>query len=137
MASPAAAAPSNLTSLPAERFFRGSLLLVILSSIATLIATGKLDGVTCVLVSLAMIYKAVRWWRHKSPELSPRVATWLVVGYVGLFPLDVFVFSRAIAATSTSPALYAVLLSAVHFLLFVMLVRLYSATTDRGEQPPS
>ena len=131
MASPAAAAPSTLASLPAERFFRGSLLLLILSSIATLIATGKLDGVTCVLVSLAMIYKAVRWWRHKSPELSPRVATWLVVGYVGLFPLDAFVFSRAIAATSTSPALYAVLLSAVHFLLFVMLVRLYSATTDR------
>ena len=40
-------------------------------------------------------------------------------------------FSRAFVATSTNPSLYAALLGAVHFLLFVMLVRLYSAATDR------
>jgi len=131
MASSASAAPPGVPSLPAERFFRGSLLLLIFSAIATLIATGKLDVATCVLVSLAMLYKAVRWLRHQPPEMSQRTATWLVVSYLAVFPLDVFVFSRAIAATSANPSLYAALLGSVHFLLFVMLVRLYSATTDR------
>src|ERR1700685_3774805 len=131
MASSAAVAPPSVPSLPAERFFRGSLLLLILAAIATLIATGKLDVATCVLVSLAMLYKAYRWLRHQPPELSQRAATWLVVCYLGVFPLDVFFFSRAIAAASTNPSLYAALLGSVHFLLFVMLVRLYSATTDR------
>src|ERR1700685_1140481 len=131
MASSAAVAPPSVPSLPAERFFRGSLLLLILAAIATLIATGKLDVATCVLVSLAMLYKAYRWLRHQPPELSQRAATWLVVCYLGVFPLYVFFFSRAIAAASTNPSLYAALLGSVHFLLFVMLVRLYSATTDR------
>ena len=55
----------------------------------------------------------------------------LVVSYLAVFPLDIVFFSRAFVATSTNPSLYAALLGAVHFLLFVMLVRLYSATTDR------
>jgi hypothetical protein len=131
MASSATSAAVRLPPLPAERFFQGSLLLLILSSIATLIATGKLDLLSCVLASLAMLYKGWRWWRRKPPEMSQRTATFLVVGYLGLFPLDVIFLSRAYVATSTNPALYAALLGAVHFLLFVMLVRLYSAVTDR------
>ncbi len=131
MASSASAAPPGVASLPAERFFRGSLLLLILASIATLIATGKLDLVSCVLASLAMLYKAFRWLRHQPPELSQRTATWLVVAYLAVFPFDVLFLSRAIAAASTNPSLYAALLGSVHFLLFVMLVRLYSASSDR------
>jgi transglutaminase-like putative cysteine protease len=127
----AAAAPPDVASLPAERFFRGSLLLLILAAIVTLIATGRLDVATCVLASVAILYKAFRWLRRQPPELSQRMATWLVVSYLVVFPLDVLFFSRAIAAASTNPALYAALLGSVHFLLFVMLVRLYSATTDR------
>jgi transglutaminase-like putative cysteine protease len=121
----------RVPKLPAERFFQGSLLLLIFSSIVTLIATGKLDGFSCVLATLAMMYKGVRWWRHKPIELSHRTATILVVSYLSVFPLDIFFFSHAFVATSTNPSLYAALLGAVHFLLFVMLVRLYSAATDR------
>jgi transglutaminase-like putative cysteine protease len=121
----------RVPKLPAERFFQGSLLLLIFSSIVTLIATGKLDGFSCVLATLAMMYKGVRWWGHKPIELSYRTATILVVSYLSVFPLDIFFFSRAFVATSTNPSLYAALLGAVHFLLFVMLVRLYSAATDR------
>jgi protein-glutamine gamma-glutamyltransferase len=118
-------------ALPAERFFRGALLLLIGAAVATLIATGKLDLVTCVVASAAIVYKAVRWWRREEPELTQRTATWLVVGYLAIFPLDLLLFSRTIAATSTNPGMYAALLAAVHFLLFVMVVRLYSASTDR------
>jgi protein-glutamine gamma-glutamyltransferase len=123
--------PTGVSPLPAERFFRGALLFLILTSIATLIATGKLDAITCVLASVAILYKAFRWWLGQPPELSHRTATWLVAGYMGFFPLDVLFFSRTFVVTSTNPSLYAALLSAVHFLLFVMLVRLFSATSDR------
>jgi protein-glutamine gamma-glutamyltransferase len=124
-------APTSVPALPAERFFRGSLLLLILSSIAALIATGKLDIFTSVLASAGIFYKGYRWLTSKPVELNQATATWLVLGYVAFFPFDVLLFSRAIAATSSNPALYAALLGAVHFLLFVTVVRLYSATTDR------
>jgi protein-glutamine gamma-glutamyltransferase len=121
----------RVPKLPAERFFQGSLLLFVFSSIVTLIATGKLDGFSSVLAALAMMYKGVRLWRQKPIELSHRTATVLVVSYLAVFPVDILFFSRAFVATSTNPSLYAALLAAVHFLLFVMLVRLYSAATDR------
>lgn len=117
--------------LPAERFFRGSLFFLILTAVGTLVGTGKLDAFTCVIAPMAMLYKGVRWWRGKPPELSHGTATWLVVAYLAVFPLDVFFLSRAFVANSTNPSLLAALLGAVHFLLFVMLVRLYSASTDR------
>ena len=67
-----------------------------------------------------------------SPRGTPAAARDLAGCWVpDRFPVDVVFLSRAFVATSSNPALYAALLGAVHFLLFVMLVRLYSATTDR------
>jgi hypothetical protein len=123
--------PAKLPSLPAERFFRASLFFLILTSVATLVSTGKLDPLTCVIAPLALLYKGVRLWRGQAPELSPTRATWLVIGYLAFFPVDIFFVSRAFVANSTNPALLAALLAAIHFLVFVMLVRMYSATTDR------
>ncbi|HXN51059.1 MAG TPA: transglutaminaseTgpA domain-containing protein [Candidatus Acidoferrum sp.] len=126
-----ATVPAKLPALPAERFFRASLFFLILTSVGTLVSTGKLDLLTCVVAPLAMLYKGVRLWRGQPPELSHATATWLVIFYLGVFPLDILFFSRAFVANSTNPALLAALLAAVHFLVVVMLVRLYSATTDR------
>jgi transglutaminase-like putative cysteine protease len=117
--------------LPAERFFRASLLLLIFTSMCTLALTGKLDPFTAVLAPAAVIYKAVRWWRGRPNELQNNRATWLVIAYLGFFPLDMFILSRVLVQNSANPPLYAALMAAVHFLMFVMLVRLYSATTDR------
>ncbi len=118
-------------ALPAERFFRASLFLLILTGVICVIATGKLDLPSSFLVVAALLYKGHRWWNHQPSELSQRMATWLVMGYLGFFPIDVFVFSRIYTANSPNPALYAALIAAVHFLLYITLVRLYSATTDR------
>ncbi|HEY2821007.1 MAG TPA: DUF3488 and transglutaminase-like domain-containing protein [Candidatus Acidoferrum sp.] len=131
MASPATSPSIEIAPLPAERFFQASLLLLIGSSIATLIFTGKIDPLACVIAALAMLFKSYRWWKREQPELSHRLATILVLSYLVVFPLDVIVFSRVYVSNSANPALYAALLGAIHFLLFVMLVRLYSATTDR------
>lgn len=123
--------PASLPSQPAERFFRGSLFFLVFSAIGTLVATGKLDPISSALVPAAMLYKGFRWWRGKPPEFSHRLATWLVIGYLGVFPIDVFFLSRAFVANSTNPELFAALLGAIHFLMFVMLARLYSARADR------
>ena len=130
MAAPAALT-SSLPSQPAERFFHGSLFFLVFTSVGTLVGTGKLDPITSLVVPLAMLYKGFRWWRGKPPEISHRLATWLVISYLGIFPVDVFFFSRAFVAGSTNPELLSALLGAIPFLLFVMLARLYSARSDR------
>jgi transglutaminase-like putative cysteine protease len=128
---PAAAASPSVSSLPAERFYRASIFFLILTSVATLVSTGKLDPISAALAPAAVLFKGYRWWRGYPAELLHRTATWLVASYLVIFPLDVFLFSRTFVAGSSNPALFAALLGAVHFLLFVTLVRLYSATTDR------
>jgi len=134
MECPVMAATTSVTSvpaLPAERFFRASLFLLMATSVATLVSTGKLDLVTMIVAPSAVLYKGVRWWRRRPPEIPQAIATRLVVAYLLVFPLDVLFLSRAFVAGSSNPTLYAALLGAIHFLLFVMLIRLYSAATDR------
>ena len=122
---------SAAPNLPAERFFRVSLFSLILTSVMTLSLTGKLDLLTALLAPLLVIFKGVRWWKGKPAELRNQRATFLVLFYLAFFPFDVFFVSRLLVANSANPPLYAALLGSVHFLVFVMLVRLYSATTDR------
>src|ERR1700719_4355458 len=117
--------------LPAEHFFRASIFFLVLTATLTLVSTGKLDLLTTVAAPLAILYKGFRWWRGHSPELRPGTATRLVLAYVFFFPIDALFVSRNLASGTSNSALYAVLLAAVHFLLFVTVLRLYSAATDR------
>jgi transglutaminase-like putative cysteine protease len=118
-------------ALPADRFYRTALFFLVLTSVMTLVGTGKLDLLTTILVPALVLYKGVRWWRGHPAELKHSVATRLVVAYVFVFPADLFFVSRALAVGAPNPGLYAALLAVVHFLLFVTLVRFYSVTTDR------
>ncbi|HEY6389136.1 MAG TPA: DUF3488 and transglutaminase-like domain-containing protein [Candidatus Acidoferrum sp.] len=127
----ASASITSVPALPAERFFRTSLFLLMTTAVATLVSTGKLDLITMIVAPSAVLYKGVRWWRRCPAEIPHRVATRLVVAYLLIFPLDVVFLSRSFVSASSNPALYAALLGAIHFLLFVMLIRLYSANTDR------
>src|SRR5215469_14428350 len=116
---------------PAERFFRASLSLLVLSSILTLASTDKLDGFTSLVAPLAALYKGYRWWHGRPAELSHRAATWCLVAYLGFFPVDAMFLSRFFVAGSSSPPLFVLLLAVVHFLIFAMLIRFYSAASDR------
>src|SRR5215467_3883019 len=91
---------ADAVSLPAQRFFRIALFLLILTAAATLIGTGKLDLFTCITVSVAMLYKGARLLQGKPAEISHPAATWLVLGYLVIFPIDVFFFSRMFVANS-------------------------------------
>lgn len=116
---------------PAEGFFRVSLFLLLFTAILTLIGTGKIDLFTSAVAMVALLYRVRRWWYGHEPELQPRIATILVLCYLLFFPVDMFFLSRGLAANAPNPPLYAALISSVHFLLFILLVRLYSARTDR------
>src|SRR6267143_1326202 len=118
-------------ALPAERFFRTSLSLLMLTSSLTLVSTGKLDIVTSFAAPLIVVYKGLRWWHGRPAELSHRTATWFVLAYLAFFPVDAFVLSRFSVGSSSNLPLFAMLLAAVHFLIFVSIVRFYSAVTDR------
>src|SRR5258707_10914710 len=72
------ATPSD-AALPAERFFRTSLSLLILTSTVTLVSTGELDVFTSFAAPLIVLYKGFRWWHGRPAELSHRAATFCVI----------------------------------------------------------
>ncbi len=124
-------ATSSGTSLPADRFYRTALFFLVLSSVLALVATGKLDAISNIVAPLLILFKGIRWWRGYPPELRQSTATRFVLGYMLIIPADILFFSRSLAEGNVNPTIYAALISSVHFLLFVMVLRLYSAVTDR------
>src|SRR5580704_3848339 len=118
-------------TLPADRFYRTALFFLVLTSTLAIVTTGKLDPVTTTLATSAVIYKGFRWWRGYPAELRQTLATRLVVAYLFFFPIDILFVSRNFMGTAANSTLFSALLASVHFLLFVTIVRLYSAVTDR------
>src|SRR5215467_5374846 len=92
---PTESIPAHLTAL--RRHFEISLYFLLLTSVLTLVSTGKLDLVTILLLPAALLFKGYRWWRNKGPEISNRVANWLTISYFVFFPLDLWIVSRILA----------------------------------------
>ena len=64
--------PSIVQPLPAERFFRVSLFLLLLTAILTLVGTGKIDLFTSIVATFALLYR-VR--RQSRPAPGDELAT--------------------------------------------------------------
>jgi protein-glutamine gamma-glutamyltransferase len=126
---PVQAVPGHHSAL--QRHFEVSLYFLILTSVLTLVSTGKLDLFTIFVLPAALLYKGYRWWHGKGPEISNQIATWMTIAYLVFFPFDLWFISRMLATGAQNPALYAALLATVHLMLFAIVVRLYSATTTR------
>jgi transglutaminase-like putative cysteine protease len=125
-------APVPVPSLPAvQRYFEISLFLLVATGVLSIVSTGKLDIVSVLIPSIALIYKGIRMQRGRGPEITPRTATGLVLAYFLFFPLDLWVLSRGLSEGAPNPPLYAALLSSIHLILFATLVRLYSARSNR------
>jgi transglutaminase-like putative cysteine protease len=128
---------STAVTTPAPRisalrgYFETSLYLLLLVGVLSLISTGKLDLVSMLVTPVALLFKGYRWWRGHGPELSHRAATWLMVGYLAFFPVDLVWVSRGISPDAQNPALFSALLAAIHLMLFATIVRLFSARTVR------
>ena len=114
-----------------QRYFEISLYLLVSTGVVAVVSTSKLDLFTTIVPTIALGYKGIRLWRGREPELSVRVATWLVLAYFLFFPFDLWILSRKLAEGTPNASLYSALLAAIHLLLFATLVRLYSARSNR------
>jgi len=120
-----------------DRYFEVSLYLLLLVSVLAILSTGKLDAPFAALGAVAILFKAVLWWRKQragsrnEPELSHRAATVLVWAAFLFFPFDLWLMSRTLATDAPNPALYAALLATIHLMLIALVVRLYSARSQR------
>ena len=102
-----------------RRYFDVVLYLLIFTGFGTLASTGRLDLGTVIIVTAALLYRGYILARRREVLLSERWTNILTIACVGFYLADAFFVSRAFLGAT------------VHLLLFVMLVRLFSAQKDR------
>src|SRR6266700_1884698 len=102
-----------------RRYFDVVLYLLIFTGFGTLASTGRLDIPTVVLVTAALLFRGYALVRRRSVLLSERWTNLLTIGCVAFFIADEFLISHEFLSAT------------VHLILFVMLVRLFSAQRDR------
>src|SRR6266700_6590162 len=102
-----------------RRYFDVVLFLLIFSGFGTLASTGRLDLPTVLLVSAALLYRGFGLARRRQLLLPGNWTNLLTIACVGFFVADEFLVSRNFLGAT------------VHLVLFVILVRLFSAQRDR------
>ncbi|MGE0405075.1 MAG: DUF3488 and DUF4129 domain-containing transglutaminase family protein [Candidatus Korobacteraceae bacterium] len=115
----AATAPRSPEAALVERYFQGSLFLLVATGFATLAGTGKLDIISVVGVSLALGIRAILLIRNHAVVIPER---WTSIGtmlYLLFFALDFLLLSRSYVTAS------------VHLVLFSMVVKLFSIQRER------
>jgi len=105
--------------LAIDRYFEIALYSLVLTGFATLASTGGLDLPTLVLASGAILFRGYCVATRQVLLIPERWTTVLTLTYVVFYLADYFVISRAFVS------------SAVHLVLFVLVVRLFSARRDR------
>jgi transglutaminase-like putative cysteine protease len=102
-----------------RRYFDVALFLLIFTGFGTLASTGRLDFPTVVLATVALLFRGYALARRRQVLLSKRWTNVLTIACVAFYIADGLVISRAFLGAT------------VHLVLFVMLVRLFSAQKDR------
>ncbi len=102
-----------------ERYFEIALYMLVLTGFATLASTGGLDIPTMVLAGGAILFRGYCVATRSTLLIPERWTTILTLGYVAFYLADYLVMSRAFVS------------SAVHLVLFVLVVRVFSARRDR------
>jgi protein-glutamine gamma-glutamyltransferase len=111
--------PTNPLLMAAERYFGVALYLLVFVGFGTLASTGALDILSVLLVSGALLFRGYALVSRRTVLIPERWTTPLTVAYVVFYLADYFIISRTF--------IYAT----VHLVLFVMLLRLFSARRDR------
>jgi len=102
-----------------RRYFDVGLFLLIFTGFGTLASTGRLDVPSVLFVTGALLFRGYALARRRQVLLSERWTNLLTIGCMAFFIADEFLLSRAFIG------------SIVHLVLFVMLIRLFSAQRDR------
>jgi transglutaminase-like putative cysteine protease len=102
-----------------QRYFEVALYLLVLTGFGTLAATGGLGSVSVLLVSFALLFRGYLLATRRTLLIPERWTTVLTLSYAGFYLADYFLISGAFLGAT------------VHLVLFVMVVRLFSAQRDR------
>ena len=102
-----------------RRYFDVAIYLLLFTGFGTLASTGRMDAPTVGLVTAALLFRGYILARRRQVLLPERWTNLLTIACIGFFVADEFIISRGFLA------------SLVHLLLFLMLVRLFSAQRDR------
>src|ERR1019366_7685884 len=108
-----------------QRYFEISLLLMLATGFFTVAATGKLDVVSILVVSVAL---SVKFWSHiygADYSLSPKTVTRISIFYIFFYGLDFLIFTNG-----PSP-IDRMLTATVHLVLFTAVIKVFSARTYR------
>ena len=106
-------------SVAIGRYFEVALYLLAFTGFGTLASTGGLDTPTTLLVCFAFLFRGYFLIKQRAVVIPERWTTILTVAYIGFYLVDYFTLSGSF------------LTSTVHLVLFVMVVRLFSAQRDR------
>jgi len=106
-----------------HRYFEVSLFCLVTVGFLSVASTGGLDPVTTVIVPLALIIKALRYRRHREPELSPETVRTLTLLYFPFYAIDFFLLGGGwpdglIPATT-------------RLVFFIATVKIFSARSNR------
>jgi len=111
--------PANPLWTAVERYFEVALYLLVFVGFGALASTGGLDTLTVLLVGGALLFRGYALLSRRSVLLPERWTTSLTLAYALFYLADYLLLSRTFLYTT------------VHLVLFVMLVRLFSARRDR------
>jgi protein-glutamine gamma-glutamyltransferase len=111
--------PATLPPDALQRFFEIALYLMVFAGFGTLASTGGLGIATALLVGAALLLRGFLLFRGHAWLIPERWTAFLTIGYVAFYAADYFLISRGF------------LNATVHLVLFVMVVRLFSAQRDR------
>ena len=102
-----------------ERYFQICLLLLLSMGFLTLQVTGRLDPLSSVCMSLALLLRGYLLGRGTTITIPERITSYLGLGYVLFYILDFFFFSNSFV------------LATVHLLLFGIIVKMFAIYRDR------
>lgn len=102
-----------------HRYFEVSLFLLVTVAFLALASTGKIDLATTLVVAGALGAKALRYRRHRGPELSHLTATILTLFCFAFLPVDTYLVSGEFPV------------ALAHLVLFIAVARIFSVRTNR------
>jgi protein-glutamine gamma-glutamyltransferase len=114
-----AAARSGPRGTIAEKFFQGSLYILLVTGFCALATTGKLDPISLALVGYALLLRGYHLLRGRNVVISERWTSFLTLLYFVFYALDYFLLSQSFVSAT------------VHMVLFIMVVKIFSVHRDR------
>lgn len=103
----------------AEKFFQGSLYLLLVTGFSALASTGKLESISVALVGLALLLRGYHLLKGRNVVISERWTSFFTLIYFAFYGLDYFFLSQGFISAT------------VHMVLFIMVVKIFSVHRER------